>query len=204
MAFFLPQAEGSLFLLLLCLPPGDKADPEPCACFLLRETVFSSLVDGAGWVLFFAGQSLYLDIGREMSRGMFWGSCELIMALSSLSSDEWGCVPLLLVVWPEDFQLRSLQVFQCWRWDLQGRSWQWALLPQWSLCFPESYGAPTLKPHWPSRLNALGVLLHARHSDCLEDYFYVRTSLCSLLGFNMFWCEGCFNYRYHYQLNGHE
>ena len=37
--------------------------------------------------------------GRTMSDGVFWGVCELIMILGSLSADGWGCVPVLLVVW---------------------------------------------------------------------------------------------------------
>ena len=30
----------------------------------------------------------------------------------------------------------------------------------------------------------------------LEDYFYVEIALCSLCGFNIFWCKGCFYYGY--------
>ena len=33
-----------------------------------------------------------------MSGGVFWGVCELIMILGSLSVNGWGCVPVLLVV----------------------------------------------------------------------------------------------------------
>ena len=33
-----------------------------------------------------------------MSGGMFWGVCDL-MNFGSLSANEWGCVPVLLVVW---------------------------------------------------------------------------------------------------------
>ena len=32
-----------------------------------------------------------------MSGGVFWGVCELSMILGSLSANEWGCVPVLLV-----------------------------------------------------------------------------------------------------------
>ena len=32
------------------------------------------------------------------------------MTLGSLSSDGWGCVPILVVVWPEASQHWSLQV----------------------------------------------------------------------------------------------
>ena len=34
-----------------------------------------------------------------MSGGVFWGVCDLIMILGSLSASGWGCVPVLLVVW---------------------------------------------------------------------------------------------------------
>ena len=39
-------------------------------------------------------------MGRTASSGVFWGVCELIMILGSLSANGWGCVPVLLVVWP--------------------------------------------------------------------------------------------------------
>ena len=48
-------------------------------------------------------------VGRAMSRGMFRGSLELRKTLGSLSADGWGCVHLLLVVWPEASQHWSLQ-----------------------------------------------------------------------------------------------
>ena len=35
-----------------------------------------------------------------MSGGVFWGLCSLIMILGSLCANGWGCVPVLLVVWP--------------------------------------------------------------------------------------------------------
>ena len=38
-------------------------------------------------------------VDRTMSSGVFWGVCELIMILGSLSADGWCCVPVLLVVW---------------------------------------------------------------------------------------------------------
>ena len=38
-------------------------------------------------------------VGRTVSRGVFWGVCDLIMILGSLSANGWGCVPVLLVVW---------------------------------------------------------------------------------------------------------
>ena len=38
-------------------------------------------------------------VGRTASGGVFWGVCYLIMILGGLSSNGWGCVPALLVVW---------------------------------------------------------------------------------------------------------
>ena len=38
-------------------------------------------------------------VGRTASGGVFWGVCELIMILGSLSANGCGCVPVLLVVW---------------------------------------------------------------------------------------------------------
>ena len=36
---------------------------------------------------------------RAASGGVFWGVCELSMALGILSANGWDCVPVLLVVW---------------------------------------------------------------------------------------------------------
>ena len=38
-------------------------------------------------------------VGRTASGGVFCGVCELIMILGSLSSNGWGCIPVLLLVW---------------------------------------------------------------------------------------------------------
>ena len=38
-------------------------------------------------------------VGSTMSGAVFWGVCDLIMILFSLSANGWGCVPVLLVVW---------------------------------------------------------------------------------------------------------
>ena len=37
-------------------------------------------------------------VGRTKSSGVFWGVCELIMILGSLSANGWCHVPVLLVV----------------------------------------------------------------------------------------------------------
>ena len=38
-------------------------------------------------------------VGRTTSSGVFWGVCELIVILGSLSANEWCYVPVFLVVW---------------------------------------------------------------------------------------------------------
>ena len=38
-------------------------------------------------------------MGRTVSGGVFWGVCDLIMILGSLSANGWGCVPVLLDFW---------------------------------------------------------------------------------------------------------
>ena len=42
---------------------------------------------------------LVFFVGRSMSIGVFWGVCDLIMILSSLSANGCVCVLVLLVVW---------------------------------------------------------------------------------------------------------
>ena len=51
-------------------------------------------------------------VGRAMSRDVFSGGCGLRKTLGSLSADGWGCVPALLVVWPEASQHWSLQAVE--------------------------------------------------------------------------------------------
>ena len=41
---------------------------------------------------------LVLLVGRTVSSGVFWGVCDFIMILGSLSANAWGCVLVLLVV----------------------------------------------------------------------------------------------------------
>ena len=48
-------------------------------------------------------------VGRTVSSGVFWGVCDLIMILGSLSANGWCCVPVLLVVW-----LRVSSTVACW------------------------------------------------------------------------------------------
>ena len=61
-----------------------------CVGFLVEGTSACILVDEAGSGLFG---------GRTASGDVFWGVCDLIMILGSLSANGWGCVPVLLVVW---------------------------------------------------------------------------------------------------------
>ena len=48
-------------------------------------------------------------VGMAISRGMYRDGYELKNSLGILSADRWGCVPALLVVWPEASQHWSLQ-----------------------------------------------------------------------------------------------
>ena len=41
---------------------------------------------------------LFFLVGRSASSGVFWVACDLIMILGSISSNEWHCVRVLLVV----------------------------------------------------------------------------------------------------------
>ena len=47
---------------------------------------------------------LILLVSRGVSRGVFIDGCELIMALGTLSANEWVCVLTLLIVWSGAFQ----------------------------------------------------------------------------------------------------
>ena len=49
-------------------------------------------------VLWWMSLDLFFLVGRTVSGGVFWGGCELVMILSSLSANRWGCVPVLPVV----------------------------------------------------------------------------------------------------------
>ena len=50
-----------------------------------------------------------LSGGQDCVGGVFWSICDLIMLLGSLSANGWGCVPVLLVVWP-----RVSSTVACW------------------------------------------------------------------------------------------
>ena len=50
-------------------------------------------------MFWWVGLDLVFLVGRAAVGGVFWGVCELIMILCSLSDNGWGCVPVLLVVW---------------------------------------------------------------------------------------------------------
>ena len=38
-------------------------------------------------------------VGISTSGDVFWGACDRVVILGSLSANGWGCVPALLVVW---------------------------------------------------------------------------------------------------------
>ena len=50
-------------------------------------------------VFSWVGLDLVFLVGRAASGDVFWGVCQFIMILGSLSANDWGCVPVLLVVW---------------------------------------------------------------------------------------------------------
>ena len=61
-----------------------------CVGFLVEGTGACVLVDEAGSCLL---------VGRTASCGVFWGACDFIMILGTLSANGWGCVHVLLIVW---------------------------------------------------------------------------------------------------------
>lgn len=56
-------------------------------------------------------------LGKAASKGMSRSGCGLRKSLGSLSAAGWGCVPALLVVWPEASQHWNLQLLR------RARSW---------------------------------------------------------------------------------
>ena len=72
---------------------------------LVQVSWWEGLVPAHWWVEL----GLVPLVGRAVSGGVFRGGCELSMTLGSLSADRWGCVPTLLIVWPEASQHWSLQ-----------------------------------------------------------------------------------------------
>ena len=50
-------------------------------------------------VFWWVGLDLVFLVCRTASGGVFWGVCDRIMILGSLSANGQGCVPVLLVVW---------------------------------------------------------------------------------------------------------
>ena len=79
-------------------------------CLLLDE-IFSrglfSLPIWRDWFLPTCGWSWVI------SRGVFRSGCEFRSSLNSHYADLWGCVSILLVVWPEVFQHWSLPSLGC-------------------------------------------------------------------------------------------
>ena len=67
-----------------------KVDSVGCVGFLVEGTGACVLVDEAGSCL---------SGGQGHVRWCVLGVCDFTMILGSLSANEWGCVPVLLVVW---------------------------------------------------------------------------------------------------------
>ena len=57
------------------------------------------LVEGLVPVFKWMKLTLVFLVCKATSGGVFWGVCDLIMILGSLSANGWDCVPALLVVW---------------------------------------------------------------------------------------------------------
>ena len=67
------------------------------------------------------------------------------------------------------------------------------VLQEWSPCFPQLCGCPTLKSHQLATLSALGVPSpNTKPSDCFRGLFLCGTSVCSQRVFYIFCHEGCF------------
>ena len=56
------------------------------------------LVEGTGACVWWMRLDLVFLVGRTASSGVFWGVCDLIMILGSLSANGWVCVSVLLAV----------------------------------------------------------------------------------------------------------
>ena len=65
----------------------------------MGKVVVGFLVEGTGAFVLVEEAGSCLPGGQATYGGVFWGVCELIMILGSLSANGWGCVPVLLVVW---------------------------------------------------------------------------------------------------------
>ena len=95
------------FRCFWCLPPGAKVGLVGCVGSLVEGTGACVLVDEAGSCL---------SVGQDRVWWcVFWGACDLIMILGSLSDNGFGCVPVLLVVWH-----RVSSTVACW---LLGGAW---------------------------------------------------------------------------------
>ena len=75
------------------------------------------LVEGTGACVLEDEAGSCLSGGQDCIGGVFLGVCDLIMILGSLSTNGWGCVPVLLVVWH-----RVSSTVACW---LLSRAGSW-------------------------------------------------------------------------------
>ena len=87
-----------------------------CVGFLVEGTSACVLVDEAG---------SFLSGGQVHVWWCVLGVCGLIMILGNLSANEWGCVPVLLIVWH-----RMSSTVACWSlsgagsWHRDGDLWE--------------------------------------------------------------------------------
>ena len=80
----------------------SKVGSVGCVGFLVEGTGACVLVDEAG---------SFLSGGQDHVLWRVLGCCELVMILSSLSANGWGCVPVLLVVWHGVFSTGACWLF---------------------------------------------------------------------------------------------
>ena len=78
-------------------------------------------MEGHGACVLLDEADLVFLLGRTVSSGVFWGVCDLIMILGSLSANGWHCVPVLLVVWHRVSSTVALLVVE----------WSWVLALRW-------------------------------------------------------------------------
>ena len=77
-----------------------------CVGFLVEGTGACAVVDESGSCL---------SGGQDRIQWCVLGVLDLIMILGSLSANGWGCVPVLLIVWP-----RLSSTVACWSWSGAG------------------------------------------------------------------------------------
>ena len=95
------RLQGYIPLAFVVCPLVGEDGPGASLGFLVGVAGACTLVGGA----------LFPLMDKTMSGDVFWGVCELILTLGSLSADGWHCVPVLLLVWCD---VCSTKAFSSW------------------------------------------------------------------------------------------